>query len=389
MFIQQEASLRREGLSNYIHATVHSSNHHTEYRNTPLQGGVLEHQHGTQGHTYSQCKCHNYPRMDGHTHSNVDDSLANCYTRDGTVLSYLNSQDECCPSSWHANGDRHSPVLPNNHVTQKSTYRERQHRVAEYRRKQSLEQNRSLMTPFEHSDYGTSNPRTCYELLHGVHSVTTQYNCRPHPYRFNNFVDTSFSSGGPHTGYVDNSCYTYPSLCQSSSLVKQVRNPAGTDMYLPSPQKLPRLYSSFACKMQEMYKLAETTNSGDSTGYDCESSPSSSKLQNLYSNANLRFSMECNKGDGFEKRLLQQDSIQYSPHLSEATGNHTEQAMLAVKSEHKHKHDTQNCCALSEGFPPTLKHSVKYDIQASVYMRIVEPHTQDSIQNGLELPVFG
>ena len=47
--------------------------------------------------------------------------------RDDAGEGSLHSPHGHCPSSWHASTDRHSPVFPSSHLTQKFTHRERHH----------------------------------------------------------------------------------------------------------------------------------------------------------------------------------------------------------------------------------------------------------------------
>ncbi|XP_050396684.1 aryl hydrocarbon receptor-like [Patella vulgata] len=77
-------------------------------------------------------------RSEASNMGNLDDQMS--------VLSYTQPEDlamslqsTSCPSSWHMLGDRHSPVLPSNHVAHKIMQHEKQRQFLEFKRSQRQE----------------------------------------------------------------------------------------------------------------------------------------------------------------------------------------------------------------------------------------------------------
>jgi hypothetical protein len=92
--------------------------------------------------------------------------------------------------------------------------------------------------------------------------------------------------------------------------------------------------------------------------------------QNIYSSANIRFSMVCDTNISLDKRL--HGNSPESPHFTHSTFNHNVEH-VGQKKDIKPEPDDQSCAFL-ENLEMTEKRTtgVKYDVEASVYMRIVE-----------------
>ncbi|XP_053406617.1 uncharacterized protein LOC123546290 [Mercenaria mercenaria] len=389
VFIKQESLLRRHRLANFLQQSsdISASNSHPPQHADQLN----EAPHLSNQPCHIQYQYHNHLGFDSDQHG--DNALANGYIIDGHGLSSSFAvHNMSCPSSWHADSERHSPVLPNNHAAQKTLQRERQLHIAEYRRKQYFEQKRALMTSLHPNNNCVSIARAFPEQLQSVHSIPMASNTFTHQDNFSSHADSPCNWSFPY-----NECrgdygrgYISPQLHELNYPCRQDFNPE--NVYVMPPHISHNDYFSLQNQKVGYFESVNgvpenTKHPTDIYGYgvprdkQCLVPHFSPNVQNFYSSANVRFSMVCNS-DFNIYNPVSKDNVNCSAEMHETFKSNTGIPRNIIKSER----GKATCCAMSEGIEPAVKPGVKYDIEASIYMRIVEAQNTRHSQTTNDFP---
>lgn len=292
----------------------------------------------------------------------------------------LDTYSMSCPSSWHATCDRHSPVLPNNHAAQKIFQRERQLYITDYRRKQYIEQNRALMTSLSSTNNFASRPIGFYEEcqggtpkemlpcsnIHQQYSSLHQANILPYMDYNNDNMYSHYSPPFPDFNNKYGRCEFYP-----SDICFQPHYPA--NFFFEHGSKFENLEQMYGVPQRPKFQHhLQDFNYNSVQEKHCLVSPN---VQNFYSSANLRFSVVCNSE--CEKDCRTQNKVSCSSKLHENVTS-----CEALKSENSYR----TCCAKPETNVQKGKQPVKYDVEASIYMRIVEAQNTDNNSQFRKIP---
>jgi hypothetical protein len=281
-----------------------------------------------------------------------------------------------CPSSWHAASDRHSPVLPNNHAAQKTFQRERQLYIADCRRKQCLEQNMASMTSLSPRTDFLPTPVSFYDGRFPNEMISC-------PNLHQQYSNYHLHSTGvlPYLEYRDDNIGC--SLSNMNKYGRQEFHPGyiGFQQHHPSQTNF---FSGNVSKWDNLEQLYGVPNwpkyqsDIQDSGYNCVQGKHclvSPNVPNFYSSANLRFSMVCNSEFdvyNFPSRSKVISSEKMHENSVNICDNGTSSDVF------KSENDYSNCCAIPGTNVQTSKPPVKYDVEASVYMRIVEAQNTDN-----------
>lgn len=319
--------------------------------------------------------------------------LPNGYEADERVsLSTLDIFHRSCPSSWHVNTDRHSPVLPNCHAVQKVLQRERQFLIADQRRKES---NSSSIAPFSYTNSLTSdqglknNVHTGYETdyfspwdnLSYSGGSSASFNCNNHHHhRYNNNNNT----------YMNNFGYEHPCapLQQCNYPSYQDNNLYSSSLPMTSQRQHYSPWNVNHGNFQNNQTTQCTKGIGDkyphgqvaNNGFEENIYPISPNVHNFYSSANVRLSMICNTNGIKCPVVCNKAECDQTCHMT----SYDEKPKYEVKSESNFNH----CRVLSDTAMLTTKQSVTYDIEAAVYMRIVESQDTNGSNSSLDKPLY-
>lgn len=315
---------------------------------------------------------------------------------------YLHHWD-ICPSSWHCNLDRHSPLIPSTHLNTKTANKDRQcnnwlqnaHRKGRYVHEHDITESKR---PFAKIESESTEK-------HMFHKDREENKTCKSQDRHENFTKGRhhFNFQRPEVWYADVHC-TNPVIRQNAhnrfipcldimnhswnpyvSNIEQLSiNPTNTMVWHPS--NCYSNFSDFPMNMNSAYSCHPQSMQCSQPAYlrqECWSAevrqfnqPKTDLRTQPLSSANVSFSMVCNGSFG----VCDESSEKCRTRFKVEQGN---QHCCSGKQADNH-YQTHFTCPASR---------VKYDIEASIHMRIVESdrNTCSSKQNNddLHIPEFG
>lgn len=388
--------------------------------------------HSTRGHDFSRDS--GSIHMNRYGHCNGLKNIQTPTTVLGSVFSPVSLTDhgqylcEPCPSSWHRNQDRHSPLIPSTHLNFRIPARERQNGWLQCssRKRRHLNQDQSQtcdVTQQSSHDHTVNSSNSCVKS--GLHEPNhdsienffrnsgTMVEVSPCPYSGYTTVGTSRSN------FPFKSEYPYLKLpCLRTSFYQNIqphvqqfpyaaypftehlngRHFQATDQYIASQQ--PPYHNSKPDSMPvvsdvENYNLPHNHShircSQNYNDYFCFQNPGKyehrSPDMRRSPSADLQFSMVCNGSIGVSKD--EESAVNYLLNGS---------LRKSVEYEHKVKSeatDASACLVKANRSDQTREacpsSRVKYDFKASIHMRIVESEVSNCPEKKLcsGMPEFG
>ena len=350
-----------------------------------------------------------------------------------------------CPSTWHSHSDRHSPILPSSHVSHKVTQRDKQRQFSEYKRRLNSKRKYNWnISSFSHSlpefNYG-------YSHFHSFPDVTSANKPGIMPYTFyqfsqnNDFVPSLVSYSAEQCAY-NAQCQSYPDNYDGESYQMHYLNYVTEPMnngyssaenqcrFPPSPPISPdhfqtseRNFNNGCCQTNDTLKNEHTSLKAH---IKQERFPNSHEQRErarclrthglphtlpppLHSLANIRMSMFCTNGQCTNTSgYLQEQAVHQMQHFIQNVyppaeflpGNFMNREANSGKgyaqvresspdSDIAKQYQNQDISRVLEKGCCSNK-VVKYDIEASIHMKIVEAEKPSTEQKqDINLPAAG
>ena len=359
----------------------------------------------------------------------------------------LLTQDDInqCPSTWHALSDRHSPIVPSSHVTHKMTQRDKQRQFTEYKRKLKLERKCNFNSRL--SELDKIHPDM---LRDGNHYANFKYHNemtgggRPsciYPYgQRSNYVPSSDRDPELCTFYPrQQSCADYSNNVRLQvhyfncgfDYINAGNSPSSLQYNLPlSPPITPDHLKTKTSRMHNTICTNACNYTYPDEGYNYDSIATHIKQERdsnvdkpssvvnhyntpympqcvnvpFHSHANIKMSMICDNSQlkyssGYTDNRLASEMHYFINNINNYSrivlpkGHfndiqyRTPQAEVDVP---KNGQNVEHSCAIADGCPSNGNSVVKYDIEASVHMKIVEvDNSSQEHRQDVDLPAIG
>ena len=384
-------------------------------------------------HVYQNCNETYYPPT--FEEESLNDEVA-------LVLQYDIGQ---CPSTWHALSDRHSPIVPSSHVSHKLTQKDKQHQFNEYKRKLKLKRkcnfnsrlseldqnhpdvfNDSNHYAFRYYSETTSNGRpSCFytqdqrynygpsDQTHNMEqrALNLRYQSCSH-YVNNVKLQLHYLNYG--VDYLNGGCsaprlqYDLPPSPPISPELLQVKKTRVQDMITSNTcNRILLSDSPNIDNMEPLIKQERISPLGkQQKTLNCLGAPAFPQYVPLpiHSHANIKMSMfynnnQCINASGYPNNRLVSpkddfiDNVNNHTRSSLPIGHCSDNSFDSFTSrEHVSKHCQKvgQSCAIADDCCSHRNSVVKYDIEASIHMKIVEVDDKSSeLRQDINLPAIG